>query len=294
MAQQAEPGADAPGAETAGEETAAAARPAATVGATLRAAREAAGIDLDTIAARTKIRRGILIALEEDRHDDLPALAYTLGFVKAFARSVGLDPKAMADRYRAESMKGDPVPTAVDLAPLDEQQVPGRRIAWAAGAVVILAIAGFWAWGAGLFDGPLPSEPGKAEAAPEAPPPDPAPPAAAEPPPAAGPVVLVAREEVWLRIDNRATRERFFEGTLKAGDELRIPPGEPLQLRTGRAGAIEVRVGGTVLPPLGGPVEQLRNVSLLPEDLVRREAPAAPGLPDAPRPGLPDAPLPAG
>jgi len=271
----------------AGAVAAAEVEPPATIGAQLRRAREAAGLDLAAICRRTKIRRGLLLALEEDRHDDLPALAYSLGFVRAYAQAVGLDPQAAADRYRRESLKGEPVPVVVDLAPLDERQIPSRGLAWAGALAALAVLAGFLAWGAGLFDPALPPEPRVAEA-PAAPalPPEPQAPAEPAAAPASGPVTLRAREDVWVRIDNRETGARFFEGTLVAGQELAIPPGEPLQLRTGRAGAIEVRVGSAALPPLGGPVERIRGVSLLPEDLaVRQPRGPVPGLAEAPRPG---------
>jgi len=268
----------------------------------LRRAREQAGLSLEDVTRRTKVRRGILTAIEEDRHDELPALTYTLGFVKAYARTVGLDAGDAAQRYRAESAKADPVPSIVDLEPIDARQIPSRGLAAAGVALLLLALAGFWAWGAGLFDGPLPPPPAapEAEVAQAAAPGEPdaglAEDGTVAPAPAeGGPVLLKAREEVWLRIDNRETGARFFEGTLAPGQELAIPPGEPLQLRTGRAGAIEVRVGEAALPPLGGPVEQLRGVSLAPADLRARAAalPAAGGLGGAPRPGLAEA-LPSG
>lgn len=262
----------------------------------LRAAREKAGLSLDDVAARTKVRPGILTAIEEDRHDHLPALTYTLGFVKAYARTVGLDPQLAADRYRQESHKGDPVPSIVDLEPLDTGRLPSRGLAAAGLAAVVVGVAAFWAWGAGLFGGEVPPEPrvaanGEAPADSPAAAAAPVPAPAAEPaPPPPGPVVLVAREEVWLRVDNRETGARFFEGTLAAGQELAIPPGEPLQLRTGRAGALEVRVGADVLPPLGGPVERVRGVSLVPEDLRQRAARPAPRSAGLPVPGLAEAP----
>lgn len=266
-----------------------------TVGATLSKAREAAGLSLDDVALRTKVRPGILSAIEADRHDDLPALAYTTGFVKAFARTVGLDPQALADRYRAESQKLEPAPSIIDLEPLDEKRIPSRGLV-AITVVVLISVVGLlWAWGAGMFDATVPQPPQTAERAAPAPETNQMaePRAAVAPPPADAPVTIRAREEAWVRIDDRETGNRFFEGIMTEGQELALPPGEPLQLRTGRAGALEIRIGNDALPPLGGPVEQVRNVSLLPADLMTR-SPAAPadGLSLQPTPGLPDAPPP--
>ena len=260
---------------------------ALTIGDELRQAREAAGLQLNEVAERTKIRPGILNDIEADAHDRLPALTYSLGFVKAYARTVGLDPVAAAERYRRESHKGDPVPTMVDLQPLEEKRLPSRGLI--AGSVVALlaALGAFWAWGAGWLAGPPPSVSETAAIADE---PDPAPGSVEVTPEApavnpVAPVTLTAREEVWLRIADGD--EAFFMGTMTAGQTMTLPPGRAWTLRTGRAGVLDVKVGDKAIAPLGGPAEQVRNVSLKPEDLLARSAPATGGLaPTAPVPGI--------
>jgi transcriptional regulator with XRE-family HTH domain len=265
----------------------AAPEPPRTIGAALARAREAAGLSLAQIAERTKVRPGILTDIEADAHDRLPALTYTIGFVKAYARTVGMDPDEAAQRYRLESQKGDPVPTLVDLQPLEEKRLPSPALVTAMVALLVLALGGFWAWGAGWLTPapPPPPEPPSAEAAAEAEP-DAADAAPAQPAPdAAAPVTLTAREEVWVRIADG--EETLFTGTLAKGQTMALPPGRAWQLRTGRAGALEVKVGATVLPPLGGPAEQVRNLSLAPADLLARPRPEVGGLaPTTPVPGL--------
>jgi len=285
--------------ETTGRRRSAAAAPQQpqTIGEALRRAREAAGLTLDDVAERTKVRPGILREIDADAHDKLPALTYSLGFVKAYARTVGMDPAAAAERYRRESMKGDPVPTMVDLQPLEEKRLPTRKVVAFATGGLVLALLLFWAWGAGWLDSAQPVAPG---ALPDAgienvivaePPPGavevtPTVPPAANP---AAPVTLTAKEEVWLRINDGS--ETFFMGTMAPGQVLTLPLGRSWLLRTGRAGALDVKVGATAVPPLGGPAEQVRNVSLKPEDLLARPAPAAGGL--APTAVLPAVPPPA-
>ncbi len=279
---------DSPPVEPTGKKRGAAAPPPPqTIGDALRRAREAAGLTLEDVAARTKVRPGILGAIEADAHDKLPALTYSLGFVKAFARTVGMDPAAAAERYRRESQKGDPVPTMVDLQPLEEQRLPSRRVVVLATAALVLALALFWAWGAGWLTPPQPASP---ETPVDASAVLPAPPGAVEVTPGAAPVdasidapvdpaaavTIMAKEEVWLRIADGS--ESFFMGTMAAGQTMILPPGRAWTLRTGRAGALDVKVGTRAVPPLGGPAEQVRNVSLKPEDLLARPVPAAGGL----------------
>jgi hypothetical protein len=98
-----------------------------------------------------------------------------------------------------------------------------------------------------------------------------------------GPVRLTAKDDVWIRISDPAGGPRFFEGTLAKGQSLDVPPGRALVLRAGRAGALEVRIGTNLLPPLGGPAEVLAAQSLDPAALSVAAAPRG-GLADAPPP----------
>ncbi|CAG1001166.1 hypothetical protein MYXO_03027 [Myxococcaceae bacterium] len=68
-------------------------------GARLRKARVRRGLEIDEIASITKINPTYLRAIEDELVDQLPAAVYVRGFVKAFARCVGLDPVASAQSY---------------------------------------------------------------------------------------------------------------------------------------------------------------------------------------------------
>ncbi|MDP3328590.1 helix-turn-helix domain-containing protein [Parvibaculum sp.] len=75
---------------------------AESVGADLRAARLRRGEDVRSIAQALRIRRDQLEALEEGRHDALPARAYAVGFVRSYAEYLGLDSRHVVARYKAE------------------------------------------------------------------------------------------------------------------------------------------------------------------------------------------------
>ena len=259
-------------------------------GALLAAARQAAGIDLIDLARESRVPIRHLKAIEADSHASLPALPYTIGFVKTFAKAVGLDPEALAAQFRAETSKTAAVPTAPSLEPLDERRVPSRSIVIASIAAIALIIAGLSAWGAGTFD-PVPeaapsATAGAAEDMPEAVPEAvagnvgvaPAATAGAAAAPLAGitggPVVLTANEDVWIKVYDQATRTSAKIGILKTGESFAVPADSPgMLLWTGKAGALTVSVGGKALPPLGGPVETVRDVSLAAADLLARAAP---------------------
>ncbi len=70
-------------------------------GARLRHARLCCGVEVDQIAAITRINPVYLTRLEDERFDQLPASVYVRGFVAAYARCVGLDPELVANSYMA-------------------------------------------------------------------------------------------------------------------------------------------------------------------------------------------------
>lgn len=86
----------------------------------LRHARERLGLSLRDIADRTRIRVAILDAIENHDVDRLPPPIFTRGFVKAYAREVGLDPHATAARYAASLA---PAVTSSDHAPPVQHEV---------------------------------------------------------------------------------------------------------------------------------------------------------------------------
>jgi flagellar biosynthesis protein FlhG len=68
-------------------------------GALLRKVRESLGLELAEITAKTKIGRGHLQALEDERYDDLPALVYTRGFLVELAKQLRVDPSHVQRTY---------------------------------------------------------------------------------------------------------------------------------------------------------------------------------------------------
>ncbi len=71
-------------------------------GEALRRARLARGLSIQDLTRLTKIRPAVIEALESNDRTRLPTAVFTRGFVKAYAREVGLD----ADRTAAEYLAG--------------------------------------------------------------------------------------------------------------------------------------------------------------------------------------------
>ena len=70
-------------------------------GEKLRKQREQRGIELDAISNTTKIGTRMLRALEEEHFDQLPGGVFNKGFVRAYARHVGLDEEEAVAGYLA-------------------------------------------------------------------------------------------------------------------------------------------------------------------------------------------------
>ncbi len=127
-------------------------------GARLKREREQRNITLDDIAVSTKIGTRFLAAIEEDRFDQLPGGIFNKGFVRAYARHLGMDEnQAIADFVAAtEPVLPEPEPQAAPVLAALAEAVPEAQkksrgdggIPWGIFAIVLLILAcGFAVWG---------------------------------------------------------------------------------------------------------------------------------------------------
>lgn len=72
------------------------------VGRLLRKRREQLGWDIPDISAQLRIRAAHLKAIEAGRMDELPGVAYTIGFVRAYADHLGMEGKLIVADFREE------------------------------------------------------------------------------------------------------------------------------------------------------------------------------------------------
>jgi len=119
-----------------------------TLGARLRALREAKGVTLNDLAARTRVPSAKLLALEEDRWGELPAPVYARGFIRAAAKALGAEPveaEALVAAYNRESPPSDVSAPSIHksdlLVPIlvkGDKEERGRAVL----GVLLLALAG--------------------------------------------------------------------------------------------------------------------------------------------------------
>jgi len=98
---------------------------AVCVGTRLRDAREARGLSIRQIADATKLSARVLVALEEQRIDDLPPGIYRRAAVRTYAREVGLDVEQTLLAYLHEHPDHLPLPGTA-IAALVGPRVPSR------------------------------------------------------------------------------------------------------------------------------------------------------------------------
>jgi len=253
----------------------------------LRREREMRGITLEEITESTKISRRHLEALEGEHFDQLPGGVFNKGFVRAYARFLGIDEdQAVADYSAASNEQPEPE----DKFPLEIHEEPKRALhprrshlplVFAIAALTgVLVDYAFWAKSrphtnesaaasthatpaAATNAPPVNTAVSAAEPAPpareataelSASKPAPVQPAQAAPEKPVKPekvfvVQVKAKEDSWVSIiaDGKSVMERV----LTAEKNKKIKAGKTLVLRTGNAGGIEVSFNGVSLGSLG-------------------------------------------
>ena len=92
-----------------------------TVGATLAAGREALGITQTEAADVLNLTQGTIVALEADDYDNLPGWVYASGYIRAYARMLGLDADDLVARSSAMRQE------SANAVPKTEEATPAAR-----------------------------------------------------------------------------------------------------------------------------------------------------------------------
>jgi cytoskeletal protein RodZ len=72
-----------------------------TVGSFLRHAREAKAMSVEEISRTTRVPSSSVERIESDRFDELPGEVFVRGFLKSYARALGVPPDEVLARYTA-------------------------------------------------------------------------------------------------------------------------------------------------------------------------------------------------
>ena len=259
-----------------------------TVGARLRAAREAHGMSMADLAQRTRVTQRFLEAIEDDRLDLLPSSTYASGFARAMARAVGLDQAEVGRDIRmAIAGGGGPVRTHRIEEIADPARAPSRGLVVVTlGIALALVVLGILYFATGTFRGTGEPAPATSQAVAAAP--------ATRPrvvptPVASGEVILTATDEVWMRVYDGAGQTLYL-GTMKPGERFTVPAGaQAPQINVGRPDKLSITVDGVAVAALGDGKRAIKDVSLTPGALrargpARAEPLVAPSATPSPAP----------
>lgn len=241
------------------------------VGATLRAAREARGLSVEDLYAKTKIRPHIIAAIEAGEFESVSGGAvYLRGFVRTLSEELGVDYAHLSwpevDVLRASAASPGTTYRRVIV-------VPWRR--WVGVLIMLAAFVSAGLYYAYWSARPVPTP----ETEPEVtlpPPVQPATPTLPEPPSSPSPVwvfresegirnvyevstwpmeltVRVRTESCWLSVNIDGVGSSV---TLNAGESRTFRANDSLSLRLGRARVVDIAANGVSLPVQTGDVRE--------------------------------------
>jgi cytoskeletal protein RodZ len=233
-----------------------------SLGERFRAAREQRGQTLSEVAEHLRIRSVYLAAIEEENWGAIGAPVYTRGFLRTYARYLGLDPEDAVAQYNAAAGNApQPSSQSSGSSAYREPRSLGPLI-WISG-IVALALVGFVIY---LYFSPPRSAPmlasggtaANATAQPSAgPSASPGAAGATGASPAPSPTLLPQTKTLaihltapsWLRVtvDGNVS----IEGTFPAGTTKTFH-GKSALVRVGNAGGVEITVDGKRVGKLGG------------------------------------------
>ncbi|MSW95714.1 MAG: hypothetical protein F2796_02820 [Actinobacteria bacterium] len=112
------------------------------MGASLREARRALGVDITEVEADTKIRGKYLRALENEEWDLLPGPTFVKSFLRTYADHLGLDGRLLVEEFkvRYERPQVIPITPGTQSGQRERRRYPGPRFWLIAGLVALLIL----------------------------------------------------------------------------------------------------------------------------------------------------------
>ena len=262
----------------------------ASLGAVLRAAREAAGQSVEQVCATTRLRATLVRDLEQDRLESSGGAVYARGHVRNIANALGIDPAPLVAQFDREQSAREgpevaprpvapPAPRPADPSASLSERVLGigglgpafsprrerRGPNWAlAGSIAVVALVAIVAVGSRGGGGTGPTTvAGLSGAGPTV---SPAPAEAVTPAPrplaSAAVAALPASTDAQLRVRTiggpswiqvRDATATIFEGVLPDGTTKDFKDPKVLHIVVGNSGAVSLVCSGRDLGPVGGP-----------------------------------------
>lgn len=240
------------------------------VGYTLRQERERQNLSINDIEEGTSIRATYIEAIENGEYDKLPGTIYTKGFIKNYAKFLGMDADAVVKEFATDmaeiaaeeeaakaaeiaaqnpdaeekKIESKPEKKSIGYSIQDDSRGLSNKLIVAAVVLIAVLAGGLWSWlsGSGGDVATNPPQQQTQPVTPESQPTDnPTPVANANPapPPPSDNVAVQARfnDRCWalVTVDGAVVQEGVIEG----GQTLTWEGKDNITFRLGNAGAVE-------------------------------------------------------
>lgn len=239
-----------------------------TLGSTIRDAREAARLSLESLSESTSIRMGLLTEMENNNFSHCGGDTYARGHLRNIAAKVGIDPKVFIDLYNEEHSTEHRAIQDL-LAENNVMQVPReqKKISWKVPATFSLAILLV----IGVVQIVLSNQSSTTPETPDVEVSESAKPAASPSStssPSATASVSARTEPLTLTItaargnsyiDIIVDGERAIKGSLFQGDSKSFKGDTAISIYLSNPAGLDLTLNGKALAPLGGQNEEVRR-----------------------------------
>lgn len=239
------------------------------LGADIAAARTAAGISIEELAAATRVRVGILRAMESDDYAICGGDVYARGHIRAIARVLRADAEVWVNQF--DTHYADAPITVAQVFDAERRTSGRQRISTTNVTVLISVVLALAVGAAAVMIGrddrpsddlavlltPTPSASSSASASDD--PVEPLDASTGALASADGVVVEMSFSgSSWVRVTDAAGRVTY-EGTLRAGDARTFRDDDALSLVLGNGAAVRLVVNGEDVGVAGGPGQVIRR-----------------------------------
>jgi len=231
------------------------------IGELLRDKRENSGLSTKDLAARTRISKKYIIAIEEGSFEDIPGAVFITGFIRSISAELDIDADSILDMLEENGMDED----------TDEEVSTGNRrflpMALTAGVLVALVIGGGFFFGEQDQEGSMEVEQNTEKAVVNVPVTNNSEELTVLEEEVHQELSLIIRaiDKTWLRIQADASDP--WETSMRAGDEVSVKAMDKITMFIGNAGGLQFELNGRRFGPPGSLGQVISNYVITRDNL---------------------------
>jgi cytoskeleton protein RodZ len=245
-----------------------------TLGSTIRDAREAAGVSIESLSESTSIRIGLLTEMENNKFTHCGGDTYARGHLRNIASKIGINPQVFIDLYNDEHSTEHRAIQDL-LVENNVMQVPreSKKISWkvpAAFSLAVLAIIGVVQIVLSNQSSTTPGLPEVTVTESAEPSNLPSQSATQSPEPSVAPTTVTTTRTEPITLSIVASRGNSYidivvdgkhvsKGSLFQGDSKSFTANTAISIYLSNPAGLDVTLNGKLLAPLGGQNEEVRR-----------------------------------